>query len=470
MGATSVENPRAGSSARMSACAQLRAIFLLSPSRAYGEINVAVPLAKGLADQRAEVWFLASPLAARIATRHFPGRVFTMVPNRDVNQVTFWRMVKKYRPNMVVFSELYEILQPRRMPECPLVDGQFLSDLDQVEAALVFLDFITHVPALTEIATCTECASQFGQATLVRFLKRLRVVLPCPLNEPGDVPGRRGMPYRVRRLPLRLEAPVRERVRGRVLGDTKYGSKGILIVRTGSTWQAKLAKEYGVRVYNHFTELLAAYLRGIRRPVTVVSVSDKQRLARDRSGKVRVVNVSNLDPLEYQRLILSADLVLTDNQIGYTLATTIGTAVGGVLVNSYEVQDILQREGYGTRISRIVRRIERECPGSIYPHRIFPLPIDADVASGEAAERVEHFGPEVVRLGRMLSSPYVKIEMYGGKRTAELFHWLLEDPGARKQLHEQDCAYIGRLNAIEDGPTVLSRAFEGNQAGVHTAW
>jgi hypothetical protein len=471
MHARLVDSQLAEAPALKPSCTQKRVLFLLSPSRAYGEINVAVPLAKGLADLGAEVWFVASALAARIASKHFAGRVFTMGPNREANQVTFWRTVKKFRPNLIVFSELYEILQPRRMPECPLVDGEFLQDINNLDAALVFLDFITHVPALREIASCAECASPFGQTNLTSFLQRLQVVLPCPLNEPGEVSERRGVPYRVQGLPVSIQPEERTRVRARFLG-AKSARKDILIVRTGSTWQAKLAKEFGVRVYNHFTDLLAAYLRGIKRPVTIVSVSDKQRLSPDRSGKMRVVNVSNLDPLDYQGLILSADLVLTDNQIGYTLATTIGSVAGAVLVNSFEVQEILRQEGYGTALARIVRRIERECPGSIYPHRIFPLPMDADAVSGEPGTQPASasFGPDVVRLGRMRSSPYVKIEMYGGRRTADLFRWLLEDPSAKDKLRQQDKAYIERLNAIDDGPTVLSRMLEIHQAEAHTAW
>ena len=454
-----------------SSCAQMRAIFLLSPSRAYGEINVAVPLAKGLADLGAEIWFVASPLAARIASKHFPGRVFTMASNRDANQVTFWRVVKKYRPNMIVFSELYEILQPRRMPECPILDRQFLADIGNLDTALVFLDFIAHVPALQEIAGCAQCAHPFGQASLTSFLKRLRVVLPCPLNEPGDIPGRRGVPYRVQGLPVPLQAEDRALVRKSILG-AKSGPEDILIVRTGSTWQARLAKEYGVRVYNHFTDLLSTYLRDIRHRVTLVSVSDKQRLSSDRSRRVRVINVSNLDPSDYQRLILSADLVLTDNQIGYTLATTIGTVPGAVLVNSYEVEEILRSEGPGTAVARIVSQIERERPGSIYPHRIFPLRIDAEMANLDtgAHRKPVPFGSEVLRLGRMRSSPYVKIEMYGGKRTSDLFRRLLEDRSVKDYLNQQDKAYIERLNAIDDGPKVMSRIFDGYQLAQHTAW
>ncbi len=281
------------------------------------------------------------------------------------------------------------------------------------------------------------------------------------------------MPYRTQTLPVRLRPEDRSGVRKRLFA-AKDREKGVLIVRTGSTWQAKLAEEYGIRIYDHFTELLASYLHRVQRAVTVVSVSDKQRLRPDRAKKMRIVNVSNLAPDEYQRLILSADLVLTDNQIGYTLATIIGNVPGVVLVNSYDHEQIMLRERRGTVLWRLIHNIEQENPGSIYPHQIFPLPDEPWWADGESNGdgngASSSFGPEVVRLGRMMSSPYVKAEMYGGKQTAELFHWLLEDPSAKEDLKQQDAAYIERLNAIDDGATVLERMFHSDALAGHTAW
>jgi Family of unknown function (DUF6365) len=455
---------------------QLRALFLVAPTKAYGEANVAIPLARSIVSAGGEAWFLASPLAARLANQQFPECAFEMGGNREENQETFWRVIKKYRVNMVVFTELYEIIQPRRQTECPLLSLDFLQDLEYLDASLVFLDFITHVPALQEIASCSMCAEQFGEYALQSFLQRLWVMLPCPLNEPGEVPGRRGVPYRVQDLPVSLRAEDRDRARSGVMGSRRKKEE-ILIVRTGSTWQAKLAEEYGVRVYDHLIELLEGYLRGVKRPVTLVSVSDKQRLSPNRrSGKLRVVNVSNLAPQEYQRLILSADLVLTDNQIGYTLATTIGSVPGAVMVNSYSAEQIMERERYGTPLWRWVRKVEERHPGSIYPHEIFPLPSEMPSIDGDEETNGNHnghgsrFSHEVIRLGRMQSSPYVKIEMYGGKSTGDMFRWLLEDPAAKAHLKEVDHAYIERLNRIDDGVTVLDRIFHSDRLVGNTAW
>jgi hypothetical protein len=451
----------------------LRVVFLCFPSKAYGEINVVLPLAESVASAGGEVWFLASPLAARVARQKFPNRVFETGWDREENQRTFWRLVKKYRANVIVFSELYEILQPRRRTDCPFFDARFFIGAGESDATFVFLDFIAHVPVLREIGDCATCARRFGGVHLRNFFERLWVLLPCPLNEPSDVPDRSGIPYSTGCLPVMLDPQDRLRVRKRFLGESKRGG-GILIVRAGSTWQAKLATEYGIPLYDHLTELLGIYLKGISKSITLVTVSDQQQLRPDRSNRLQVVNLKNLPPADYDRLILSADMVFTDNQIGYTLAKTIGNVPGVVFVNSYTAPEILGREEYGTPLWRLVSELERKRPGSIYPHNIFPLPAEPWMVNGSGESNGSPtrsvFEPETIRLGRMQSSPYVKVEIFGGKRTSQVLQWLLDDPSAKQYLRTHDRAYIDRLNEVEDGATVLSHVYHSDRLVGNTVW
>jgi hypothetical protein len=184
---------------------EIRALFVCAASRAYGEVNVAIPLAQSVLDAGGEAWFLASPLAAELVRAKSPDRVFEMTGDCLANQSTFLRIVKKFRPNVILFSELYEILQLDETRECPLIDRKLLADLQGIDAALVFIDFIAHVEMLRDVLTCSYCAQRLGERPLQAFLERLWVVVPCPLNEPGPVPNRRGMPFRIdASLPLAL--------------------------------------------------------------------------------------------------------------------------------------------------------------------------------------------------------------------------------------------------------------------------
>jgi Family of unknown function (DUF6365) len=451
----------------------MRVIFVCSPSRAYGEINSVVPLAKSVADARGEVWFLASPLAAEVAKLHFPDRVFQMTSELERNQTVFWRMVKKFDPDLIVFAELYEILRPNRRPECPFIDPEWLRKMADVECTLIFMDFITHIPMLRGIARCERCAGRFGTRALEAFLERLWVVLPCPLNEPGTVEGRCGIPYRTHALPLTIDPRDRARVRARLLGEG-HQEDGFLVVRTGSSWQALLAEEYGVPLYEHLGDLLAAYLGDLPRPVTLVSISSRHRIRCNRGG-LRVCNISNLPPHEFDELILSSDLVVTDNEIGYTLAKTLGSVPSLVLVNTYTCDELLERSGRLSQIRQIVLEMARRQRDSIYPHKIFPIPAGHEELvedSPESSHGASHSTPlwtSTLRLGRMISSPFVKAELYGEEDTREVFRLLLCDPDSRAVIEDADSSFIERLQKLDDGITVLTRLAVHSSLAEHKA-
>jgi hypothetical protein len=438
----------------------MRAILLCAPSRAYGEINSLILLAKSIDAAGGDVWFLASPLAAEVARLHFPQRVFDLTWELERNHVTFWRMIKKFRPDLILFSEAYEILRPQRKADCPIFTPRWLDELEQLDCAFVFVDFIAHVPILRSIANCEFCAGQFGKDRLEAFLKRLWVVLPCPLNEPGPVNGRCGIPYRAQRLPLTIEPHTRARVRSRFLGEDEQ--EGILILRTGSSWQTDLANKFGQTLYHHLGNLFAFYLADLPYPVTVVSVSSRHQIAHSGSD-LRICNISNLPPHDFDQLVLSSDLIVTENEIGYTLGKTLGRVPGMVLVNSFELEEILEREKGTSAIRKMVLEMEHRRPGCVYPHKIFPIRAGKEEF---VEEIVPGMGPgdglsrpptSTLRLGRMKSAPFVKAELYGGDTTRLAFRSILCDPAFRAALNEQEEAYVTRLNRAEDGVTVLSR-------------
>src|SRR5205823_5384003 len=93
---------------------RMRAIFLCPPSRAFGEINTLMPLAQGIVAGGGDTWFLASPNAAAIARAEFPTQTFEMNGSREHNQIVLLRMLRKFRPDLLVFAEFYEIARPRR--------------------------------------------------------------------------------------------------------------------------------------------------------------------------------------------------------------------------------------------------------------------------------------------------------------------------------------------------------------------
>jgi hypothetical protein len=111
--------------------------------------------------------------------------------------------------------------------------------------------------------------------------------------------------------------------------------------------------------------------------------------------------------------------------------------------------------------------MEQQRPGAIYPHQIFPLPSDQWAVNGSDGGLS---GSNTIRLGRMHSSPYLQAEIYGGKRTADLLAWILEEGASRDYLGSHDRAYLARLNQIDDGVTALTRICHGARLDNHTVW
>jgi len=454
----------------------MRVLFLCSPSRAYGEINSILPLARGVAASGGEVWFLTSPLAGEIARCHFPDRVFELTPALMANQSLFRRIVKKFRPDVIVLSELYEILQPRRKPECPLIDYWWLRETQDLDCSLIFMDFIAHVPMLRSIAECDLCASHFGAEALRSFLERLWVILPCPLNEPSAPRGRRGIPYRAQSLPLTVSPERRCAIRTRFLGASA-AEDGILVLRTGSTWQSLLAEQNENPLYRYLGDLLASYLGGLAGTVSLVSVSSRHKLTTT-SKELQVHNVSNLPPDEFEDLALSSDLVITDNEIGYTLAKTLGKVPGIVLVNSFTMDDILAREKRGSRVRQIAQAMERDRPHSVFPHKIFPLPaLSEEFHDDEYFESTSEFNASepascavsTIRLGRMMSSPFVRAELFGGEDTRAVFQSVLCDTTVRREIRHHENTFIERLQQLDDGVGVLMQLALQSSLANHTA-
>jgi hypothetical protein len=131
-----------------------------------------------------------------------------------------------------------------------------------------------------------------------------------------------------------------------------------------------------------------------------------------------------------------------------------------VLVNSQPADKILLREPEDQPIGRIVRQIQRDHPGAIYPHRIFPIRDELCATETAASDLAQQATPSVLRLNGMVSSPHFKAELYGGAPVREFFRSLLDDPATRREHKRSDAAYIERLNKLPDGIEVIDRLLE----------
>ena len=112
-------------------------------------------------------------------------------------------------------------------------------------------------------------------------------------------------------MPLRVEPEQRAQARTRYLGERQ--DEGALIFHSVPRWSYRLSRTLKAPLYDHLGEVLTEYLADIDEPVTIVSVNDGTLLRPSPAKRVRVVNLAGLPLAEFDTLLLSSDLVLTEN-------------------------------------------------------------------------------------------------------------------------------------------------------------
>ncbi|HXU12738.1 MAG TPA: DUF6365 family protein [Candidatus Binatia bacterium] len=453
---------------------RVRALFVTPTWMATGETAAALVLADSIVAGGGEAWFLASGPAAQILRPKFGDRVQEMTGDLASNQHHWRRMVEEVEPNVVVFSELRSILALRLNRQYPLADLSWLRELNEVDALLVALDHVGSTPSVQKVMGRLSGHAFFRLISNAwrPIFERMVILLPCPLHEPGKVEGRQGHPYRSMAMPARLDPAIRAQVRARYLGEDD-AEDGRLIFHSVPRWSYRLAKALKAPLYEHLSEILAEYVADVEAPVTIVSVNDGTLLRRSPNKALRVVNLAGLPLAEFDALMLSSDMVLTENIVSLTLAKTVGNAPGVAFVNTSTLKEILAREPEGSEIRRLALQMERTRAGSVYPHVMYPIK-QQDKAGAAAPSRRRLFNAaapslpmpeEMIRAGSLPSSPFIRAELYGGQATRDLFRGLLTDPARMAAVRAEDEAFIARQNALEDGSDVLKRLLSGRTVG-----
>ena len=451
---------------------KVRALFVTPTWMATGETATALALAESIVADGGEAWFLASAPSAQIVRPQFGDRVQELSGDLAANQALWRRMIEEVDPNVIIFSELRSFLALRLNRQYPLADLGWLRDLDSLDALLVSIDHVGSTPSIQKLMARLSSHMLFRLiANAWRpIFERMRILLPCPLHEPRQVDGRQGRPYRSMTMPLRVDPEIRAQVRARHLGEGH--DEGALIFHSVPRWSYRLSRTLKAPLYDHLGEVLTEYLADIAEPVTIVSVNDGTLLRPSPTKRVRVVNLAGLPLAEFDALLLSSDLVLTENIVSFTLAKAVGNVPGVALVNSWTAQEILDREAEGSEIRRLVMRAARRRAGSIYPHVMYPVrrpgkgeaPSPRRLLFDTAAPSIP-LPDEMIRVGSTPSSPFIQAELYGGRETRDLFRALLCDETRRAQVRAEDEVYLERQRELPEGVTVLQRLLAGRTLG-----
>lgn len=405
----------------------MRILFVTPHALSSGEAVTALHAAEQAVRRGATVGFLASPRTAGFLAHCNPETLRELTHDLATNRRLFESMLTDFRPDVVVFAD-YGVLTEER-GGLPLVDDTWEAFLEGVDAALVTFDHLG-----LEQPTCNLPGGQIARPS------RMRVLLPCPLHEPGTVPGRLGIPFRSFEPPALTETQRRE-----MRAEVGVPPGGYLLFHAVASWVLKMAQAQHSPLYARLPAILRDYFGCLPEPVTLLSVNDGNLLPDPPCGNLRIVNMPSLSAARYETLLASSDLVLTENCFSVTVGKAACADVPAIAWhNRLDLRTLLCRLRPETPAS--ILQLVLDEPQSIKPWLTFPAwPLELE--------------PELrVFEGNSLANAFTRLELFGGEDTAEEVRQLMLDETTAHRLREARRSYAENVARLPDFAEVLDHA------------
>jgi Family of unknown function (DUF6365) len=402
-----------------------------------GEALTASEMAGRIAARGDSVRVLASAFLRKLLPAGFASDVGELSDEDGAANQALWEStIDRWRPEVIVFAD-YPLLF-FRSGVVPLANlGQWAQSLDALDASLVTLDHLGYAQRPVELFFGPPHLSLQAES-LPSTPRTMRILLPCPLNQPIPPSGRLGIPFRWLTAPPRLEPEQRAETRRRYLGTKSE----CLVFHSVPTWALRFAHAYGLPYYQFLPEILDQYLDCLPKPVTVISVNDGELLPQPCHARTRFINLSPLPAPEYEELLLSADLMICENAVSMTLARAVAGLIPSVAFrNSFRLPNLLMTTHGPLR--DLLLAMERASMGSVFPFEVFPI------WSRHEVELLGLFFANAVR------RCFLHLEIFGGERTRQMLRLLLTDTNIRRCLRRRQESYMQCLQTLPDSYEAL---------------
>jgi Family of unknown function (DUF6365) len=417
-------------------------ILFVTPNTAgSGEAITALHMGVDLAGSGHSVHYFADPFTARFLRGIFPDSITEAPDQPQQLQVCWTQVLSARRPACVIFAD-YPLLNLSRRWR-PLLDTGWREALARVGGQVVTLD---HLGLAQGPLRLSFGPPQFELALehIPAVPEEIKILLPCPLQSPAPDGSRRGIRFRCWRVPLWISENRREAIR------RSYLDRGgdLLVVHTVSSWAMAFCRRHGLPNYRYFHRTIGQMLGSIDRGITLVSINGGSLLQASSSPAVRIVNVGQLAPAQYDELILASDLVISDNRLSVTLGkAACGFVACAAFRNSYRLLELVDRAS--PAVVDLVLEIDRERPGAVFPFEVFPIWSRADVdALGVLRDNA-------------LARCVALLELFGGEQTISELRQLLTDPASRDAQRNHQRTYVDALAALPAAEDALMQVLSG---------
>jgi hypothetical protein len=422
----------------------LRTLIVAPVARGSGETVTALHVAERLIQEGNTVGFLASEFAHHLIGPRFDSYAWSLGPRGVENKRSWKRALAEFQPDVVLFADYPLMFFPSGCVPLALEDG-WVEQLEEIDTTLVTMDHFGFCQREGGFFMGPAHLGFFAHYAIPALPSRMQVMLPCPMHEPGFVCGRRGEPFRYWDVPLSLAGGERELLRH----QHGYAPDDVVVFHSVPAWAITGAEQLGVRLYSHLPELFEEYFGSAERPVTVISVNNGCLLEAAPGSSVRMTNLGALPVAQFERLLFSADLVITENKLSISMGKAVcALQPCAALTNSARLIELWDR--MSGRVRDVVLAMERGRLGAVYPYAAFPsvTPEDLDTIG-------------LYRDNRLRAS-FREIEVFGGSPTRAALQALLFDPNERAALRRSQKEYVMAVQGLPDGAELLRRFSTGD--------
>lgn len=415
----------------------MKVLFVTPNSYGSGEAITALHMGMQLAQLGHEIRYFADGFTSAFLGAALESRVDEMSDDPRENVTRWHHLLQAYKPRVIVFADYPLLFLSGRWRTLLQPDHGTL--LATVDSELITLDHLGMAQGPMTLSFGPPHLELF-QSQLPALPERMKVLLPCPVQRPAQVSTARGLPFRYSDPPFALAQARRREIRQRFLSSEDE----LMVFHSAPSWAVQFCRRHRLPNYAYLTRLFETLLARVPRPVAVVSVNGCSLMLPPSSSRIRVINLGRLRPTEYEELLFSSDLMITDNRV----SSSLGKAVCGLipcvaLRNSHRLPELLERADEPTRA--LLLEMEHHRLGCVFPFEVFPIWSREDLDA----------------LGVFSENPFeacvVTLEMYGGEDTRRAFEQLLTDPAYREKLRAQQLHYISLIRRLAtSGEALLS--------------
>jgi hypothetical protein len=417
------------------AIGSMRVLFVTPSDTGSGEAVTAAHIAERLTRRGAAVAALTSPSTAAFFSGACVESKVALTGERARNRRLWDGTLERLRPQAIVFADFPLMYFSSGVP--PLADDEWLRGLAESGVVVATLDHLGYAQRAQQVFFGPSHCSLHCE-TLPQTPEWIPLLLPCPMQPPVPIAGRRGIPVRYWDLPLSLPAETREEVRRTYLDQPN----DVLVFHAVPGWAWRIADRYGLPLHHFLARILKHCFEGSSRSVTVVSVNNGGLLEPIDETGFRVRNLSSLPRERFESLMLSADLMISENGISSALGKALCGGVPAVAFrNSHGLMRIVEQAD--PRLKALVLEIERSRLGAVFPFEVYPIWTRADLAGiGPWWEEDAACGVE-------------RLELFGGDPTRERLHALLDDPHEKIEARRRQQTFVAQAAALPAADDVL---------------